>query len=106
MELNALKKLLAEILKSQHPVDAAASIEEFENEDILQTLQLLPAETLASIFEEASVSLWKKIIQLLDAKKIAEIFAFMSVDDITDILGILTIQQRKELFCANERVRF
>ena len=98
MELNTLKKLLAEILKSQHPVDAAASIEEFEDDDILQALQLLPAETLASIFEEASESLQKKIVQFLDARKIVEVFAHMSVDDITDILGILTIQQRKELF--------
>ena len=98
MELNTLKKLLAEILKSQHPVDAAASIEEFEDDDILQALQLLPADTLASIFEEASESLQKKIVQFLDARKIAEVFAHMSVDDITDILGILTIQQRKELF--------
>ena len=67
MELNALKKLLAEILESQHPVDVAASIEEFKDEDILLLLNMLPAETLATIFEEASESLQQKIVEFLDA---------------------------------------
>lgn len=97
MELNALKKLLAEILESQHPVDVAASIEEFKDEDILLLLNMLPAETLATIFEEASTSLQQKIVEFLDVSKITAIFSHMSVDDIADILGILTISQRKEI---------
>ncbi len=97
MELNALKKLLAEILESQHPVDVAASIEEFKDEDILLLLNMLPAETLATIFEEASESLQQKIVEFLDVSKITAIFSHMSVDDIADILGILTISQRKEI---------
>jgi len=97
MELNALKNLLAEILESQHPIDVAASIEEFKDEDILLLLNMLPAETLATIFEEASTSLQQKIVEFLDVSKITAIFSHMSVDDIADILGILTISQRKEI---------
>ena len=91
------KVKLKELLHFTYPIDIATAITKFDQNELLLFLNLLSAKEIATILEEAEEELQQNIIRLLDLEKVVMIFAYMSSDDIADILGILGINQRKEL---------
>lgn len=88
---------LVELFETNYAIDIAKALSDFENEDLLSLLELFDSKEIASIIEEAEESLQTRIMKLLDSKKIVQVFTHMSSDDITDILGIVGINQRKQL---------
>lgn len=85
------------LISSWYSVDIAVVLAEFKDEELSAFLSLLETKDIASIIEEAPPSLQKKIIELLGINKTIQVFSFMSSDDVTDILGFLSIIQRKNL---------
>ena len=78
-------------------VDLAASLSDYEDDEIEKTCACLNDESLARVLEEAEIKIQKKIIGFLDNSRVIEIFSFMSKDDIADVLGILNTGRRKQL---------
>jgi magnesium transporter len=109
MNLNELKELLLSIIESQnseqfeeliyqqHAIDVASAMDEMSDTEISSLFKLLNPETIALIIEESEESLQTRIIEILDTNLLIKTFSFMSPDDITDILGLLTIDHRKDL---------
>ncbi len=88
---------LKELIGNHYPVDVATALFEFEDDELAALLNLLEAKEIAAIIEEAEEELQQGMIGLLDSKKIVKFFAYMSPDDITDILGTISVGQRKEI---------
>lgn len=88
---------LKELIDDHYPVDVATALFEFEDEELAALLNLLDAKEIAAIIEEAEEELQQGMIGLLDSRKIVKFFAYMSPDDITDILGTISVGQRKEI---------
>ena len=115
MNVSELKELLAvfveeqnadqirELISQQHSIDIASALSEFDDAAILAILNPLDPNDIASIIEESEETLQKKITEILDIDKIIQVFTHMSPDDITDIMGILSINQRKELLFRMKR---
>lgn len=82
---------------ARYPVDVAMVLADSDEEELRAFLSFFEAKDIASVIEEASPALQKRIVALLGADKTIRAFSFMSSDDITDILGFLSISQRKEL---------
>lgn len=109
MNLNELKELLLSIIESQnseqfeeliyqqHAIDVAPAMDEMNDTEISSLLKLLNPKTIALIIEESEESLQTRIIEILDTSLLIKTFSFMSPDDITDIMGLLTIDHRKDL---------
>ncbi len=109
MELKELQEILLSLISSQdteklvqlfetnYAIDIAKALIDFEDDDLRSLLELLDSKEIASIIEEAEESLQTRIIELLNSEKIVQVFTHMSSDDITDILGIVGINQRKQL---------
>ncbi|MFZ7133107.1 MAG: magnesium transporter [Eubacteriales bacterium] len=109
MNLNEIKELLFSIIEShsseqfeeliyqQHAVDVALAMDEMDDDEILSLLKLLNPNTIALIIEESEESLQTRIIEMLDTSILIKTFSYMSPDDITDIMGLLTIDHRKDL---------
>lgn len=109
MDLNELRDLLGtlietkdttqlrDIISQQHSIDIADALSELEDDSVEAIFDLLDSTDIASIIEESEEPLQKKISETLSTDKIIKIFGHMSPDDITDIMGLLTITQRKEI---------
>lgn len=95
LEMN--KNKLSLMLEEIYPIDIAIILEGFEDEELIKFYALTNNELMASIIEQAGEELQTRIITLLDSHNVIHLFSFMSNDDITDILGNLPINMRKEL---------
>ena len=99
-EKNEIKNELENNLNSANDiqlVDLAASLSDYEDEELEKICIDLNDESLAKVLEEAEKKKKKKMINFLDNSRVIEIFSFMSKDDIADVLGILNIGRRKQL---------
>ena len=99
-EKNEIKNELENNLNSANDiqlVDLAASLSDYEDEELEKICIDLNDESLAKVLEEAETKIQKKMINFLDNSRVIEIFSFMSKDDIADVLGILNIGRRKQL---------
>jgi Mg/Co/Ni transporter MgtE len=90
---------------ARYPVDVAMVLADSDEEELRAFLSFFEAKDIASVIEEASPALQKRIVALLGADKTIRAFSFMSSDDITDILGFLSISQRRAA-SAHEAQRF
>jgi magnesium transporter len=109
MDYNELKELfesfietqdtnqLNNIISQQHAIDVADAMSELSDESILVVLDLMDPIDIASIIEESEESLQERITEMLTTDKIIQVFSHMSPDDITDIMGLLTINKRKDI---------
>ncbi len=88
---------LVELFETNYAIDIAKALSDFEEDDLSSLLELLGAREIALVIEEAEEPLQKRIMELLAPEKIVLVFTHMSSDDITDILGIVGINQRKQL---------
>jgi len=95
--LDHQKKVPEEWFEHNHPIDIAEALSDLEDENINKFTQLLRTEDLADVFEESDEQLQKNILKCKSSEEIIDIFSHMAADDITDILGLLKIQKRKEL---------
>ncbi|MGM0603350.1 MAG: magnesium transporter [Bacillota bacterium] len=86
-----------EWVEKNFPIDIAEALSELDREEIGHFTSLLTIEDLADIFEESEKELQIDILKNKNSEEIIEIFSHMAADDITDILGLLSIQKRKEL---------
>ncbi|MDW2797589.1 magnesium transporter [Clostridium boliviensis] len=109
MNLTELKELLIsfienqnaeklhELFASEYAIDIATALSDFEDHELTIFLNLLTLEDLASIIEEADESLQLRLIDILGPSKTIQVFSLMSTDDIADILGAISIYEKKEL---------
>jgi magnesium transporter len=91
------EKAVSELLEEAHPIDIAIALEEVTDSDILFLNQLISAEQMAEIIEQADEDLQVRIMNLLDIDRILGVFQHMSKDDIVDILGNMPANRRKDL---------
>ncbi len=90
-------KELKELLEANYAIDIANALTDFEDDSLLLLFELLDANEIALIMEEAEDDFQRRIVEFIDLKKMVQVFTHMSSDDITDILGIIKVNQRKEL---------
>ena len=88
---------LTEIFEENYAIDIALTLEEFSSEDLSRFCQLAVDQQISAIIEEGDETLQKRIMSLLEPTRIVEIFSHMSTDDIADVLGVLSLDLRKEL---------
>jgi magnesium transporter len=91
------EKAVSELVEEAHPIDIAIALEEVTDSDILFLNQLISAEQMADIIEQADEDLQVRIMNLLDIDRILGVFQHMSKDDIVDILGNMPANRRKDL---------
>lgn len=95
LEMN--KSKLSQMLEDMYPIDISIILEDFIDEELVKFYALTNSELMARIIEQAGEELQTRIIKLIDSHNVIHLFSFMSNDDITDILGNLPINMRKEL---------
>ncbi len=88
---------LQDVLEDMHAVDAAACLEEADDDGLMLFRENVSEEFLAEVLEQADEELQIRICGMLDYPAIIRLFTFMPKDDIVDILGILPIGTRKSL---------
>ena len=91
------EKVPGDWIEHNHPIDIAEALADLKDEKIDEFTKLLRTEDLADIFEESDEELQFNILKCKNSEEIINIFSHMAADDITDILGLLKIQKRKEL---------
>lgn len=92
------KEKILSLIEEMHPVDIAIALDDMDNESLLIFFDLIDKELKAEILEESEDDLQIRIISSIEYKSTVELFSYMSNDDIADILGILPINMRKDLF--------
>ncbi len=91
------KGLLYEILDELYPIDIAIILEGIDNDLLLVFCQMIDKEGLAEVMEQSEITLQKRILEHFKMSEVIEIFSYMSNDDITDIIGELPFQLRKDI---------
>ncbi len=99
MELNN-KEQLNTFIEENHTIDVAIAIEDFSDEEIDMFTKMVNTDLLGEIIEESSDEIQIKLLDAIDASKMVKIFSYMSNDDITDILGNLSVNLRKEYLAS------
>lgn len=94
---NSTTDTLNEVIESVYAIDIALSMEDFNDEEIIEFYQKINDEHMAQILEQASDNLQYRIVNLLSRHEVLSLFKYMSNDDIADILGKLRTNIRKEL---------
>lgn len=92
---NTLK--LKEIFNSEYAIDIATALIDFDDDELSTLISSIDLEDISSLLEQANDDLQFKIINILGPQKTIHVFSFMSTDDIADILGAISISQKKEL---------
>ena len=85
------------LFESHYAIDIALALQTLDDQDLEGFCRLVGNEQLASVLEEGSLILRKRIVNLIDAERIVSVFTYMSSDDITDIVGEMPLDQRKKL---------
>lgn len=88
---------LTEIFEENYAIDIALTLEEFSSEDLASFCHLAVDRQISAIIEEGDETLQKRLTNLLEPTRIVEVFSYMSTDDIADVLGVLSLDLRKEL---------
>lgn len=91
------KELLYQILDDVYPIDIAIILKEVDDELLSSFCHLVDKERLAETIEQSDLDLQKRILAKLTIDEVIEIFLHMSNDDVTDILGNLPFQFRKDI---------
>ena len=89
--------LLSRILDEIYPIDVAIILKELEDDLLLNFCLMIDKESLAEVIEQSDLKLQLRILQDFKIHDVIEIFSYMSKDDITDILGSLPFQFRKDI---------
>lgn len=90
-------ELLYEILDEMYPIDVSIILEDVEDDLLMKFCKMIDKEILAEIIEQSNITLQKRILGYFDIHDIIEIFSYMSNDDVTDIIGTLPFQLRKDI---------
>lgn len=89
---------LHELIEEHYAINVAEDLEERGDEDISAFLSFAYDEDLASVLEDAEDSLRFRLLSPLSIDRLTHVFSFMSPDDITDLISLLPIPMRKDLF--------
>lgn len=91
------KETLYGVLDDLYPIDIAIELEGIEDELLTKFCKLVDKEQIALIVEQSEVRLQMRILSNYSIHHIIEIFRYMSNDDVTDIVGNLPFQLRKDI---------
>ncbi len=88
---------LTAVIDSIYAIDIAYSLNDFEDDEILEFFKKINTEHIALLLEQCDEDLQKRIAKLLNDTILLSIFNFMSNDDIADILGLVRTDRKKQL---------
>ena len=95
--LNEHSEAIYRMIREHHPADIALALEELEDEEVFKFVSFISDKALALILEtQISEELQVKIVEAVPFARMLNVFTYMSQDDIVDILGNLSIWQRKQ----------
>lgn len=95
--VNDHSEAIFKMMREHHPADIVLELEDLSDEDVLKFVSFISDKSLASILEtQISDELQVKIVEAVPFARILNVFTYMSQDDIVDILGNLTLPQRKQ----------
>lgn len=91
-------KLQFEILiKELFPIDIAEALTKCSEKELRTFVEFSSPDFHAKVLEQASDRLQLRLIRILDYSEIIHLFTHMSRDDVTDALGNMPINLRKDL---------
>ena len=94
---NEHSEAIYRMIREHHPADIALALEELEDEEVFKFVSFISYKALALILEtQISEELQVKIVEAVPFARMLNVFTYMSQDDIVDILGNLSIWQRKQ----------
>lgn len=88
---------IEELFKAYYPIDIALALQNLDDQDLEGFCRMVGNEQLASVLEEGSLILRKRIVNLLDTLRIVSVFTHIPNDDIADIVGEMPLDHRKKL---------
>ena len=95
--LNEHSEAIYRMIREHHPADIVLALEELEDEEVFKFVSFISDKALALILEtQISEELQVKIVEAVPFARMLNVFTYMSQDDIVDILGNLSIWQRKQ----------
>lgn len=95
--LNSDLEDIKEVIDSVYAVDIALIVEDFDQEEILAFYEKIKSEHMAMILEQSTEYAQSKIVNELSQRDLLLIFKHMSNDDITDVIGNLRTDRKKEM---------
>jgi magnesium transporter len=89
---------LKEEIIELHPVDLARLLSELDFEERRRVVKMVPPETLENLLPELPKDLLKEVILAFPSRKSARLLSALPSDEMTDVLGELTPEIRKNVF--------
>ena len=90
-------------MDDMYPIDIAIGLEELDDDLLSKLCTLIDKDRLAKILEQSEITLQKRILNNFSTHDIIAIFAYMSKDDVTDIIGNLPFQLRKDILRSMQK---
>lgn len=89
--------MINDLFNTRFAIDIALELEKLDDQFLDDFCQIVENEQLAAILEEGTLILRKRIIKLLDPMRIVSVFTYMPSDEITNVVGEMPLDQRKNL---------
>ena len=80
------------------PIDNCIDLYKFDDDSIKRILEVLKNQDVADLLKVGEKSFRKLILKLLTSHHLIQVFQDMKTDDIVDLIGLLKVNKRKEIF--------
>ncbi len=95
LQSNISPLILSQQLENFYPIDVAAIISNYSDEQLTTLIPLLDKNIWAQIIEQLNSTIQQKILVKMSLEQVIAIFEQMSKDDVVDLLGELPFSTRK-----------
>lgn len=95
LQSNISPLILSQQLENFYPIDVAALISNYSDEQLTTLIPLLDKNIWAQIIEQLNSTIQQKILVKMSLEQVIAIFEQMSKDDVVDLLGELPFSTRK-----------
>lgn len=97
MSVNKIERYLSNY-KEAYPIDKGLELNEFDDASVKIILTRLTNNNIAELLKVGNERLRKSILRFVNLERLIQIFQLMKTDDIVDLIGLMKVNTRKQIF--------